>query len=419
MPNKHLTFAQKYIFGAMLIITLALTAVFFNHHSRIERLTESVMRQQARALFSQLILTRRWVSSHGGVFVKVRPGVDPNPFLSIMAGMKVTITADDGSLYTLRNPGLVVREISQLAEESGIFKFHVASLDPVNPINSQPDNFERQALLSFEAGENEAFNIEDADHGPIYRYMAPLKFEERCNKCHAFQALELGDIRGGISISIPMAEIKQQLEENRLVSIYSAILVTALLFAMLALLAYKFMHQLQAAQSELERQATTDSLTGLLNRKSAFEHLEQQFSQNRRHAKPLSCLLIDVDLFKRINDLHGHLAGDKVLSELASTFKQISRRYDILCRYGGEEFLIILPGTQLSTAVKVAEKYLQAASSLVVTFEQQEIHLTVSIGVTEALLKQPEVQDNFIDRADKALYQAKELGRNRVVTLPG
>ncbi len=419
MTAQRLPFAKRYIICALLIIAVVLAAVFVTHHSKIERLTERVLLQQARALFSELIMTRRWVSSHGGVFVKVRQGVDPNPYLSSLPGMKVNITAEDGSLYTLRNPGLVVREISELAEKSGAFKFHVASADPVNPINSKPDEFEKKALLAFERGDNESTAIEETDKGPFYRYMAPLKFEQKCNKCHASQNLLVGDIRGGISISIPMADVRKQLEENRSFSIYSAGLVFVTLFALLALLSAKFMRRLQEAQNKLTRLAATDDLTALYNRKSAFERLDEEISKNRRFTTPLSCLLLDVDHFKRVNDSYGHLAGDKVLQHLADCLRKFSRKYDILCRYGGEEFLIILPETNLSSALAVAEKYRREISDSIVTFEQQEIRVTASIGVTEAILDQPESHDSMIGRADEALYQAKEQGRNRVNAIQG
>ncbi len=419
MTSQKLTFVKQYTIFAMLIIALVLATVFVIHYSKIERLTERVLLQQARALFNELILTRRWISSHGGVFVKVRDGVDPNPYLSSLPGLKVNITAEDGSLYTLRNPGLVVRGISELAEESGVFKFHVASNDPVNPINSKPDEFEKKALSAFEQGENESITIEETSNGPFYRYMAPLKFESRCNKCHSHQKLELGDIRGGISISIPMSDVREQLQENRSFTIYSAAVVLATLFTLLALLAAKFMGRLQEAQNQLALVAATDDLTGLYNRKNTFDRLDEEISRSKRFSTPLSCLLLDIDHFKVINDDYGHLAGDRVLQHLADSLKQLSRPYDILCRYGGEEFLIILPKIDLSTAMTVAEKYRMNISESVVTYEQHKINLTVSIGVTEVLPESAESHDRIIGRADEALYQAKEQGRNRICSVRG
>ncbi|WP_072909891.1 diguanylate cyclase [Malonomonas rubra] len=418
MQKQQLAFVKKYFIGATLIISLVMAAVFFTQHARIEKLTNSIMLQQARALLSELILTRKWVTMHGGVYVKAKPGEKPNPFLSKQKGIKVNIKDEDGNLYTLINPAIAVREISQISEQQGAFELHVASLDPVSPVSRQPDNFEQKALLAFEQGEKEVFTIEESDKGPLYRYMAPVKFEQRCNKCHAFQKLAQGDIRGGISINIPMQKVRDQLRETRMYSLLSAVLVLATLLALLALLATNFMRKLKTAQAELELSATTDNLTGLYNRRAAYERLNEELSKNRRFGKPLSCLMLDIDHFKRINDQYGHLVGDKVLKFFTDNLRLLAREYDILCRYGGEEFLVLLPETALEDAIKAAERYRQQMEKTPFVLGKQKLHITVSIGVTEAHPVEHETRDSFIGRADKALYQAKQEGRNKVVIDP-
>lgn len=415
MGRSNLKFVRNFLIYSMLTIAVVIVSVFVSYHARTEQLTESVLLQQGRALYSELILTRRWISSHGGVFVKVRPGVDPNPFLSSLPGMKVTITDQDGDLYTLRNPGLVVRELSELAEESDAISFHVASLDPVNPVNSKPDAFETEALLDFERGSTEAVVIEETDIGPVYRYMAPLYYEDKCNRCHGFQNYELGDIRGGISVSIPMTSVNEKLRENLVFSIGAGGSVMALLFLILYVMSSKFMRKLSEAQDELTLLAMTDGLTKLYNRKAALERLAEEISQSSRFDSPLSCLMIDVDNFKSINDHHGHLAGDNVLVSLAETLSQSSRQYDVLSRYGGEEFLVILPKTDLGTAVTVAEKYRNKVAETPIIIDEQSVQLTISVGVAEADFGLEGGVDSLIGRADSALYEAKAAGRNRVV----
>jgi len=414
-PNRH--FALRYIIYALVSITIVLAAIFVSHQARIEKLTDKMMLQQARALYGELILTRKWINLHGGVYVKVQPGVEPNPFLTSQIGVKANLTADNGNQYTLINPAIAVREISEISEKEGAFKLHVASLDPVSPASRQADDFERKALLAFERGKEEIFAVEESEQGSFYRYMAPVKFEQSCNKCHAFQKLKQGDIRGGISISIPMTEVRQELVDTRYFSLYSAILVLGSLLAILGLISNKFMAQLKIAQSELELSATTDSLTELFNRKTAYNRLAEELSKNKRYQHPLSCLMLDVDHFKRINDHYGHLVGDKVLKQLAVHLLKLSRSYDILCRYGGEEFFIILPQTDLQTATQVAERYRQEISALAIKIGKQKLHITVSIGATEAYPENTESRDSLIGRADAALYQAKDRGRNQVVTI--
>ncbi len=415
MAQGQLGFVKKYIFCAILVIAALVAVVFVSQHSRIERMTQNILLQQARALYDELILTRKWVNQHGGVYVKVGPEVKPNPFLANRQGVKINITDQDGIKYTLVNPAIAVREISEISEQEGTFELHVASLDPVSPASRQPDDFERRALLAFERGAQEIYTIEESSKGPLYRYMAPVKFEQRCNKCHAFQNLKQGDIRGGISINIPMLEVHQQLIGNRYFSFYSAILVLVTLVTILALISNKFISKLQAAQTELEISATTDSLTELYNRKSAYERLSEELSKNRRLAKPLSCMMLDVDHFKKINDKYGHLVGDKVLQHLANCLRSFSREYDILCRYGGEEFFIILPETDLPTALLVAERLREQIAESAVKIGKQNLQITVSIGVTEARASQAEIRDSLIGRADEALYRAKEQGRNKVI----
>lgn len=411
MNNKFL-FVKKFLLLATVTITAVVVTVFIRFHIRTTELTKDILLQQGRALFSELIMTRRWVSGHGGVFVKVKPGVDPNPFLTTLPDLKVNITDEEGVRYTLRNPGLVVRGISELAEESGQFRFHVSSLDPINTQTNTPDSFERSALEDFEKGKKEAFAIEQSPQGEFYRYMAPLVFENRCNQCHASQKLKVGDIRGGISVSIPMAKVNQKLKRNRTSTITSAAAVVGVLFVFLFVLSRKFVGELNRAQAKLIRIATTDGLTKLYNRKFAIDRLEEEISQHQRLKSNLSCLLIDIDYFKSINDKYGHQAGDAVLVALAATMRKFFRKYDIISRYGGEEFMIILPSTDLEVAVCVAERMRQKIAEQIVEFKGESIMATASIGVAQMLTPN---SDDLISDTDAALYKAKNTGRNRVV----
>ncbi len=148
MQTGTLFFAKKFLILAIIVITFVVTSIFVSFHLRTEKLTEDILLQQGRALFSQIILLRGWISQHGGVFVKVKKGVDPNPFLTTLPDLKVNLTDTNGTQYTLRNPGLVVRGLSELAEQSGQFSFHVSSLNPINKETNSPDEFERKALES-------------------------------------------------------------------------------------------------------------------------------------------------------------------------------------------------------------------------------------------------------------------------------
>lgn len=417
MPQS-LKLIRSFLLLSCATVAVVVLTLFVSYHLRTERLTQDIMLQHARALFEEMILTRQWVSEHGGAYVKVKPGVAPNPFLATIPDLKVNITDQDGQLYTLRNPGLVFSGVSQLAEKNGSFKLHVASLNPVNPASNSPDAFETEALIAFEQGEKEAHVVEQDTAGPVYRYMAPLYYQVQCNNCHGSLNYAEGDIRGGISVTIPMDFINARLADSRRFSLLSTLLVMGVLFAILFFQSRRFMSRMSEVQTRLMELATSDSLTGLLNRRTVYELLEDEIAKYRRFASPpLACLLLDIDDFKVINDSYGHQAGDAVLAAIATAMKNHSRRYDIISRYGGEEFLVILPGTDLTAATTVGEKLRQHLAELAIPFEKHRLQVTVSIGAAQ-LAAGETTTDSLIGRADAALYQAKRHGKNQVRANP-
>jgi len=164
----------------------------------------------------------------------------------------------------------------------------------------------------------------------------------------------------------------------------------------------------------------TDPLTELHNRRYLDRRLKEELSRASRYHQPLSCLFIDADHFKHINDNHGHQAGDFVLRELASRIRSQLRASDVATRYGGEEFALLLPQTTLNEALLLAERIrLEVAGSPVQMDDGTEIGLTISIGVSQALpmlgkSRHEEVGEHLLACADQALYQAKANGRNRI-----
>ena len=159
--------------------------------------------------------------------------------------------------------------------------------------------------------------------------------------------------------------------------------------------------------------AQTDSLTGLYNRRYAMRYLPQIWDEARQSHQPLSALMLDIDHFKVVNDEFGHDAGDTLLQEFANILQLFCRRSDIICRFGGEEFLIVLPDTRLTTALQVAERIRSTLASRHMQALGQKHQLTVSIGVAEMTAAQHSIEA-LIKAADQALYQAKHHGRNRV-----
>jgi len=165
----------------------------------------------------------------------------------------------------------------------------------------------------------------------------------------------------------------------------------------------------QRVIDERER-ARRDRLTGLYNRYAYDERMTQEYARWQRYQEPLSLLVLDIDLFKKINDQFGHIAGDKVLRSIAHKLIESVRETDMLARYGGEEFVLIMPATPMQEALVAAEKCRAAVASMGFHFRDQNVPVTVSVGVTSF-----DNQDDPLvafDRADKALYKAKQAGRN-------
>jgi diguanylate cyclase (GGDEF)-like protein len=165
---------------------------------------------------------------------------------------------------------------------------------------------------------------------------------------------------------------------------------------------------------ELEKLSTSDALTGLYNRRFLDDRLQIETHRAKRYCSELSIVLFDVDHFKKFNDEHGHTQGDRVLESLGATLIDIVRDPDLPCRYGGEEFLVILPETGLVGAQKFAERL----RIFVESTEVDGLTVTISLGVASCNKGKLEDPLQFIEIADKALYQAKENGRNQVVLAP-
>jgi diguanylate cyclase (GGDEF)-like protein len=165
---------------------------------------------------------------------------------------------------------------------------------------------------------------------------------------------------------------------------------------------------------KVQKLAALDELTGLLNRRFGIRRLEEEFSISLRHGIPFSIMMMDVDHFKSFNDTFGHDAGDAVLKSFASIVARNLRAGDILCRYGGEEFLVGAPGTGLEDAATLGERLRRAVESERVHWQDQELRVTISIGAATWPIARASSPDELITDADQALYYAKNHGRNRV-----
>ena len=172
--------------------------------------------------------------------------------------------------------------------------------------------------------------------------------------------------------------------------------------------------EVQAQEQQLDNlvsEARTDILTGLANRRSFNEQIDRWWVQGKRQGNLLSLLIVDVDYFKEFNDNFGHQVGDELLQTIAHVLRSAMREIDLVARYGGDEFAVLLPGTSLSEAVMAAERLRAAVTSYRFALAEAQIQVTVSVGLA-GLIPADQQPDELVMRADACLYAAKKAGRN-------
>jgi diguanylate cyclase (GGDEF)-like protein len=413
-PFQYFKDVRLFLITVSVVVTIFVAATYLLRYLTVNDLLVETVRHEATSYAQLIVLTRHWNAQYGGVYVEKKPGVESNPYLKEL-GMNPDVRTTDGRVLTLRNPAIMTREISELARKGNNVGFHMISLKNLNPQN-QPDDFERKVLERFERGEREHWQIDRSSGKPVFRYVLPLIVEEACLSCHRQQGYKRGDIRGGVSIMIPAEGLVAQMRTNRNHIIIDSIVTIGILLAILYSLAWKLVGRLDETQKRLKHIAVTDELTGLKNRRYIMEQLDKEYQRAVRTGGTVSLILFDIDHFKRVNDNFGHAFGDTVLKTVAREMLGGLRSYDLLGRIGGEEFLIASPGSTLDDAAGLAERIRRKIAGRKISDSPWEITVTVSAGVT-SLSEQDATADAILQRADEALYLAKQQGRDRVVSV--
>lgn len=362
--------------------------------------------ETARSLFETIVTTREWNARLGGVYVPVSDGIQPNPYLEVPDR---DITSTSGIELTKVNPAYMTRLISEIAEENNNVAYHITSLDPIRPANA-PDDWEKDALTLFEGNVRDEVYQWD-EQGQEFRYMAPLYVQESCLACHEEQGYQIGDIRGGISVSFPAQPAKTMPVILSYLAIGSVGLFMLLIFG----------KQLTETFSRLEQQTEIDGLTQIFNRYYFDNYFHREYMRSRRIKSPLSVVICDIDDFKAFNDIYGHQAGDKCLKSVAQALRQVLQRPgDLVARYGGEEFGILLPDTTPEGAHTVSELLRARIESLNLAHKSSRASKFVTVSLGAATFDGGEItQEQLLEKADRALYQAKAKGRNMVVVAEG
>lgn len=236
---------SKFIMLIGLVVVVSYGITFYRTSQFQNELVLTQAAQQGRLLHRQVLLTRKWVADHNGLFLLRQPGVEPNPFLQ-----DPEIVGADGRRYVKRNPAMVTRELSEYTGKEGFGRYRVTTLKPINQANA-PDHWERRSLLRIENGAPEVIEITGVAGSRTLRYIAPLHVEASCLPCHARQGYRVGDIRGGLSVSIPVDQAFASIARNNrmllAIGLATIFVVGVVLYLMVDLLVVRRLNALAGA----------------------------------------------------------------------------------------------------------------------------------------------------------------------------
>ncbi|MCG7920519.1 MAG: EAL domain-containing protein [Candidatus Thiodiazotropha lotti] len=394
-------------FGWTLMVLLLLLWALNNEDAEMQELA----RQEAIDNFNKDQAFRVWATTHGGVYVPVTERTQPSPHLRHIP--ERDLVTPSGRQLTLMNPAFMLRQMmDDYADLYGV-RGRITSIKPLNPDNA-PDDWEWAALKSFERGEKEQFELTDIDGEPYLRLIRPMQTQKGCLKCHLKQGYQVGDVRGGVGISVPMKDyFATAAVQKREISMGLGLIWLAGLSAIgfYARRSYQRLEERKDYEDQIWQQANFDSLTGLSNRNLFLDRLDHALAYAQRQQTMVALLFIDLDRFKYVNDALGHATGDQLLQEAARRLRLCVREMDTVSRLGGDEFTVILPA--ISEGQSVARVAASILNELSRPFDlaAQETHVSASIGIT---IYPQDGSDTgmLLQNADTAMYQAKEDGRN-------
>ena len=403
---------NRYLLTLVAIWTAGVIASLGWNIYQLKQSILSAARTSAEISYDKDVIYRRWVAKQGGVYVPVSEMTPPNPYLKVP---QRDIKTPDGLSLTLINPAYMTRQVNELAMETHNLQGHITSLNPIRPEN-YPDPWEREALKSFERGIKETSSIEMKSGKEYFRFMRPFVTEKSCLKCHAFQGYKEGDIRGGISVSIPMEPLRA-IERSRMIE-----LTLAHSFLWIIGLAgigigtrrlWRQTLQREKAEEELLLLSITDQLTGLHNRRGFLSLAEQQLRLSDRTKDRMLLFFADLDGLKWINDTLGHKEGDNALIEMAMVLKETFRSSDIIARMGGDEFAVLaIDTTEVNSEIFTGR--LQSLIDARNNQENRKYRLSISLGCSFYDPENPCSIDELMVQADQLMYEEK---RNKNASL--
>lgn len=411
----------------VVVWTLIISVSLFWHYQIANKQSIELASNVAQAYIYRDIALRRWGAAHGGVYVPVNEQVEPNPLLSHIP--ERDIVTPSGRILTLLNPVHILTQVMEEYRDFAIPKGKVTAQPEtlLNPQKNMPDQWELSALYAFKSGAIEKKEVVKINGIPHFRLMIPLLVNAECLQCHTNQSYQVGDLSGALGVAVPMTPyLKAKQKSLTLIYISYGLFWAIGLFSLIYFFnqTKRHVHQQEQTQKkllqlnqELEQLSFKDALTGIANRRLFDNALNREWKQAMRDHTPLSLIMIDVDFFKVYNDCYGHQQGDACLKTIAKILSEVAKRpKDMIARYGGEEFALLLPETELIDATHLAEECRKKIFASGINFSHSEIAnvVTLSVGVCTTIPKKDDSPAQLLDTADKALYIAKKLGRNRV-----
>lgn len=388
-----ITFMIPFTLTLIILIGGTFLGLFFLDQSRQDRILEA----DAKNLTNGVLATR-----------------------SVFAKNQDLINRDSNGNYEFKhlNPAAAASQYIEEVNRTGNIKIKQTS-DLFRNIKNAPDEWEKKTIQIFKDNPNLTYYSEKVhDTEPLYRYAIPLVIGESCLQCHGGtkgefdisgyprEGYQVGELRGVISVIIPLTEYQSSRYER---TIFFIILTLAII-----ILTWLVGQRMVKA---LQKVANTDRLTQVNNRNVFYTQLELELNWANKRRAPLALIMLDIDYFKKINDQYGHLGGDEILRQLAKEIQGLLRQGDTLARFGGEEFIIIVPNTDQEGAYALAERIRMHVANYPFRIESTQIQVTISAGITvlnDELFNIEKIKELLTKQADEALYKAKHNGRNRV-----
>jgi len=376
-----------------------------------EEEVHGILREIGRTSIESDKLYRLWNSRSGGVYVPVTKTTQPNDYLTPEMAPNRDLVISPNLTLTMINPAYMTRQVNELAREKNTVSGHITSLNPVNPKN-MADSWEQKALVAVEQGAasySETVVIEGKEY---FRMLLPVKAEKPCLRCHAYQGYKEGDLRGGISVSLPVAEFHDQASSGDQSIFIGHSVIWAIGLAGI-LVGYVALARGEAARVAAEKQISAmahfDKLTGLVNRNLFQDRLTHALIMAKRQKDKVVLLYVDLDRFKPINDVFGHGAGDRVLQEVGKRLLGAARESDTVARVGGDEFAIVLQDIDdKQQAALLARKIISSMQEPFVV-EGRECFVGASIGIS-CFPDDGEDMGTLMKKADAAMYHVKNEG---------